>query len=257
MVFNSKEAASTSFLTSVVLLGVTNWMKEEKGRDMHRLKNLFRPTPNPHQLFKDWQRKFLREALKTERRIQGALDTQKYLKKEIGEAVKREEFLSAKDHAGEFVSSRKTLNRLRKHKLQLTSVAMQIGETVAIARTEGMFPNCNEVMKLVDNLTRDPEVTIKVKRFRKEIIKAGLIEGKVNDVVDIVLDLENEEVETEEEEIYNILREAGAPLSEVLKREYPATRTAIGKTRAKGDKKKKGGSRVSEKGEFRHSGNLG
>ncbi|XP_062091992.1 vacuolar protein sorting-associated protein 24 homolog 1-like isoform X2 [Humulus lupulus] len=129
---------------------------------------------------------------------------------------------SAKALAREIVSSRKTVNRLHENKAQLNSISMHLGESVAIARTVGHLSKSSEVMKIVNNLMKAPEMAVTMQEFSKEMTKAGVIEEVVNDALDTALDSEDIEEETEEEvdKVLNELAgEMAAQLPEATRKE--------------------------------------
>ncbi|KAG6583566.1 Vacuolar protein sorting-associated protein 24-like 1, partial [Cucurbita argyrosperma subsp. sororia] len=76
---------------------------------------------------------------------------------------------------------------------------MHLGESIAIARTVGHLSKSAEVMKLVNNLMKAPEMATTMREFGKEMTKAGVIEEIVNDALDSALDSEDIEEEIEEE----------------------------------------------------------
>ncbi|XP_012456871.1 vacuolar protein sorting-associated protein 24 homolog 1 isoform X2 [Gossypium raimondii] len=129
---------------------------------------------------------------------------------------------SAKALAKEIVMSRKAVNRLYENKAQLNSISMHLGESVAIARTVGHLSKSAEVMKLVNNLMKAPQMAATMQEFSKEMIKAGVIEEMVNDALDSALDSEDIEVETEEEVdkvLSEIAGETAAELPEAVRKE--------------------------------------
>ncbi|MBA0696905.1 hypothetical protein Gohar_027509 [Gossypium harknessii] len=67
--------------------------------------------------------------------------------------------------------SRKAVNRLYENKAQLNSISMHLGESVAIARTVGHLSKSAEVMKLVNNLMKAPQMAATMQEFSKEMIK--------------------------------------------------------------------------------------
>ncbi|KAF5744774.1 vacuolar protein sorting-associated protein 24 1-like [Tripterygium wilfordii] len=75
----------------------------------------------------------------------------------------------------------------------------ELGSLKAIARTVGHLSKSAEVMKLVNNLMKAPEMAVTSQEFGKEMTKAGVIEEFVNDTVDTALDSDDIEEETEEE----------------------------------------------------------
>ncbi|WOK98912.1 vacuolar protein-sorting-associated protein [Canna indica] len=166
---------------------------------METVKNLLRPKPNPQQQLREWQRRLRQECRNIERQIRDVQREEKNVQKAIKDAAKRNDMASAKSLAKEIVRSRRAVNRLYENKAQLNSVSMHLGELVATARTVGHLSKSAEVMKLVNNLMKAPEVAATMQEFSKEMTKAGVIEEMVNDAVDTALDSEDIEEEIEEE----------------------------------------------------------
>ncbi|KAK4492689.1 hypothetical protein RD792_003509 [Penstemon davidsonii] len=161
------------------------------------------------------------ECRNIERQIRDIQKEEKSVQKAIKEAAKRNDMGSAKSLAKELVRSRKTVNRLYENKAQLNSISMHLGESVAIARTVGHLSKSAEVMKLVNNLMKGPQVAVTMQEFSKEMTKAGVIEEMMNDAVDDALDSEDIEEETEEEiekVLTAIAGETAAQLPEAIRR---------------------------------------
>ncbi|OIV99311.1 hypothetical protein TanjilG_17121 [Lupinus angustifolius] len=92
----------------------------------------------------------------------------------------------------------------------------------AIARTVGHLSKSAEVMKLVNNLMKAPQMAVTMQEFSKEMTKAGVIEEMVNDAVDSALDSEDIEDEIEEEVdkvLTAIAGETAAQLPEAVRKE--------------------------------------
>ncbi|XP_059626849.1 vacuolar protein sorting-associated protein 24 homolog 1-like [Cornus florida] len=189
---------------------------------MEKVMNILKPKANPQQQLRDWQRRLRQECRNIERQIRDIQREEKSVQKAIREAAKRNDMGSAKALAKEIVRSRQTVNRLYENKAQLNSISMHLGESVAIARTVGHISKSAEVMKLVNNLMKAPEVAATMQEFNKEMTKAGVIEEIVNDAVDSALDSEDIEEETEEE-IEKVLTalagETAAQLPEAARKE--------------------------------------
>ncbi|ESW04317.1 hypothetical protein PHAVU_011G085100 [Phaseolus vulgaris] len=189
---------------------------------MEKVMNILKPKPNPQQLLRDWQRRLRQECRNIERQIRDIQREEKNVQKAIREAAKRNDMGSAKALAKELVRSRKTVNRLYENKAQMNSISMHLGESVAIARTVGHLSKSAEVMKLVNNLMKAPEMAVTMQEFSKEMTKAGVIEEMVNDAVDSALDSEDIEDEIEEEVdkvLTAIAGETAAQLPEAVRRE--------------------------------------
>ncbi|KAG4181041.1 hypothetical protein ERO13_A10G202200v2 [Gossypium hirsutum] len=189
---------------------------------MDKFKNMLKPKPNPQQPLRDWQRKLRQECRNIERQIRDIQREEKGVQKAIREAAKRNDMGSAKALAKEILMSRKAVNRLYENKAQLNSISMHLGESVAIARTVGHLSKSAEVMKLVNNLMKAPQMAATMQEFSKEMIKAGVIEEMVNDALDSALDSEDIEEETEEEVdkvLSEIAGETVAQLPEAVRKE--------------------------------------
>nr|GEZ54109.1 vacuolar protein sorting-associated protein 24 homolog 1 [Tanacetum cinerariifolium] len=76
---------------------------------------------------------------------------------------------------------------------------MHLGESVAVARTVGHMSKSAEVMKIVNNLMKAPQMAVTMQEFNKEMTKAGIIEEMVSDAVDSALDSDDIEDEIEDE----------------------------------------------------------
>ncbi|KAL5198812.1 hypothetical protein ABZP36_002324 [Zizania latifolia] len=182
---------------------------------MEKVKGLLKPRPTPQQQLREWQRRLRNECRVLDRQIRGTLSTRRWstpppsppyvqreeknVEKSIREAAKRNDMGSAKALAKELVRSRRAVNRLYENKAQLNSVSMHLGEIVATARTVGHLSKSTEVMKIVNNLMKAPELATTMQEFSKEMTKAGVMEEMVNDAVDSALDSEDMEEEIEEE----------------------------------------------------------
>ncbi|XP_074561931.1 vacuolar protein sorting-associated protein 24 homolog 1-like isoform X4 [Curcuma longa] len=182
---------------------------------MESVKNLMRSKPDPQQQLREWQRRLRQEGRNIDRQIRDVQREEKNVQKAIKEAAKRNDMASAKSLAKEIVRSRRAVNRLYENKAQLNSVSMHLGELVATARTVGHLSKSAEVMKLVNNLMKAPEVAATMQEFSKEMTKAGVMEEMVNDAVDTALDSEDIEEEIEEEVDKVLAAIAGETISEL------------------------------------------
>ncbi|KAF8039482.1 hypothetical protein BT93_B1878 [Corymbia citriodora subsp. variegata] len=196
--------------------------EEEESRAMEKVMNMIKPKPNPQQQLRDWQRRLRQECRNIERQIRDIQREEKNVQKAIKEAAKRNDIGSAKALAKEIVMSKKTVNRLYENKAQLNSISMHLGESVAIARTVGHLSKSSEVMKLVNDLMKAPEMAVTMREFSKEMTKAGVIEEFVNDAVDTALDTEDMEEEIDEEVdkvLTAIAGETAAQLPEAVRKQ--------------------------------------
>lgn len=114
----------------------------------------------------------------------------------------------ARTFAKELVGIRKQAGRLHTSKAQLQSVQMQVNEAYSIRKIEGSLKVSTGIMKDINTLIKLPELSGTMQELSQELMKAGIIEEMVGDMLpDDELLGEDEEAEAEVE----------AVLGEVLK----------------------------------------
>ena len=96
--------------------------------------------------------------------------------------------------------------RLNTNKAQLDSIQMQVNEAFAVRKIEGSLKASTKIMRDVNTLTKLPELTSTMQLLSQELMKAGIIEEMVGDMLpdDELLE---EEGETEAE-VNKAIREA-------------------------------------------------
>jgi charged multivesicular body protein 3 len=104
-----------------------------------------------------------------------------------------------RDFARELIGARRTSARLVTAKAQLNSVQMQVNEAFALRKIEGSMRASVGIMKDVGTLIRIPEMAITMRDLSVELMKAGIIEEMVGDVLPETDMLEDEEEEAEGE----------------------------------------------------------
>ncbi|KAF1984668.1 vacuolar protein sorting protein 24 [Aulographum hederae CBS 113979] len=106
--------------------------------------------------------------------------------------------------AVELVRVRKQTNRLLTSKAQLQSVQMQVNEAFSVKKIESSLVKGAGIMKSVNQLVRLPELQGTMTELSRELVRAGVVEEMVSDVIDQPELDEDEEVE---EEVSKILGE--------------------------------------------------
>ena len=87
--------------------------------------------------------------------------------------------------------------RLNTNKAQLESIQMQVNEAFAVRKIEGSLKASTKVMRDVNMLTKLPELTSTMQLLSQELMKAGIIEEMVGDMLPDDELLEEEETEAE------------------------------------------------------------
>lgn len=86
-------------------------------------------------------------------------------------------------YAGELIRSRRQSARLHTAKAQLTSVQMQVSEAFAVRKIEGSIKASVGIMKDVNTLISLPALAGTMRELGTELMKAGIIEEMVEDVL--------------------------------------------------------------------------
>eukprot|EP00882_Tetradesmus_deserticola_P016923 GHRQ01018103.1.p1 GENE.GHRQ01018103.1~~GHRQ01018103.1.p1 ORF type:complete len:159 (+),score=84.93 GHRQ01018103.1:253-729(+) len=108
--------------------------------------------------------------------------------------------------AKEVLHSRKAISRMYVNKAQMMSIGNALTEQLAMLRVSGTLQKSSDVMKLVNDSIKLPEMQKTMFEMSKEMARAGLIEEMMNDSLDSALD--NDSIEDEaDEEIEKVLLE--------------------------------------------------
>ncbi|KAG8461767.1 hypothetical protein KFE25_001385 [Diacronema lutheri] len=184
---------------------------------------------DPKEQVRKWKADLRGEGRKLERQVRHIQAEEVKVKKSIKDAAKRGDTASAKVLAKELVRSRKVVNRLQISRVQLNSVVMQMQENYGQAKVMGHLQKSADIMRVMNNLIKLPEIAQTMQALQREMVKAGVIE----DLVDAAMDQDDDELEDEaEEEVEKVLVEitsdmfqkAGAvPLQTVAKPEAAHT----------------------------------
>jgi charged multivesicular body protein 3 len=98
----------------------------------------------------------------------------------------------------------------------LSSVQMQVNEAFSVRKIEGSLKTSTGIMRDVNSLVRLPELQGTMQELSRELVKAGVIEEMVGDMLPDSELMEGEDDEAEEE--------VDKVLAEVLKDKMPAER---------------------------------
>ena len=120
--------------------------------------------------------------------------------------------------ARELIRIRKQSARLNTSKAQLHSVQMQVNEAFSVRKIEGSLKASTGIMKDVNSLVRLPELTGQMRELSQELMKAGIIEEMVGDMLpgEDLAEGEDEEAESEVDKVLGeILKTPGLPETKV------------------------------------------
>ncbi|KAL1839604.1 hypothetical protein VTJ49DRAFT_1307 [Mycothermus thermophilus] len=112
-----------------------------------------------------------------------------------------------RDFARELVRTRRATDRLVTGRAQLASVQMQVSEAFALRKIEGSIKASVGIMRDVNALIRLPQFAQTMQELSVELMKAGVIEEMVGEMLPVDADLEIEEEEAAESEVDKVLGE--------------------------------------------------
>lgn len=106
-----------------------------------------------------------------------------------------------RQYAVEVVRIRRQEQRLVTSKAQLNSVQMQVNEAFAVRKIEGTLKVSVGVMKEINSLVKLPQLANTMQELNMELMKAGIIEEMVGDVLPEDDLFEDEEAEGEVDKV--------------------------------------------------------
>ncbi|EDQ88724.1 uncharacterized protein MONBRDRAFT_32664 [Monosiga brevicollis MX1] len=157
------------------------------------------PPPDPKEQIREWKSSLRKEMRGLDRQVMRIEREEMKIKQSVRDAAKKGQTDVAKVLAKSLVESRRAKNRIHKTKAQINSVSMQIQQQASMARVAGAMGKSAEVMAMMQQLVRMPEIQETMRQMSMEMQKAGLIEEMMEDTMDSVLDDSDMEEEAEEE----------------------------------------------------------
>ncbi|KAF2073708.1 hypothetical protein CYY_004996 [Polysphondylium violaceum] len=172
----------------------------------------FLKKPSPEEMVKKWKRELRKEDRGLDTQLR-AIDLQeKKTIRMIKERVKAGDKTSAKTLAKEIVNSRRAKERIYVAKATMNSVSMQLQSNLAMAKVAGNLAKSTDIMKMMNDLVKLPELNKVMMAMGSEMTKAGIMEEMISDVFDRDEDLE-EEAEIEVEKIMDEILTSGPRVS--------------------------------------------
>ncbi|KAI8840162.1 Snf7-domain-containing protein, partial [Chytriomyces cf. hyalinus JEL632] len=152
---------------------------------------------------KKWKASIRTQERELDKQIRNIDAEEVKVKKTIKAAAKRNDTQSCKVLAKEIVRSRKAKDRLHTSKAQLNSLQMQLQQQLAVAKIAGSLKQSTDIMKIVNNLIKLPEIHKTMQEMGMEMMKAGIISEMMDDAIDA---LDEEGIEEEaDKEVENVL----------------------------------------------------
>mmetsp|Transcript_29591 Transcript_29591/g.70388 ORF Transcript_29591/g.70388 Transcript_29591/m.70388 type:complete len:220 (-) Transcript_29591:609-1268(-) len=166
---------------------------------------LFGKAPDPKEQCKKWRLQLKREMRDLDRQITGIDREEKKVKAEAKKAAKDGQLESAKFLAKQIVQSRKAKERILCTKANINSMEMQLGNQQAMLRVAGALEKSSELMSMMNDLIKIPEIAGSMREMAQEMEKANLIDEMMQEAFD---DMEPESLQEESDlEVQKVLDE--------------------------------------------------
>jgi charged multivesicular body protein 3 len=162
--------------------------------------------PTPDELFRKWRSSIRSQERNLDKQIRSIDQEENKTKLAIKQVAKRNDTKSCKILAKEIIRARKHKDRLYTSKAQLNSVIMQLQHQTSLAKVAGTLQKSTDVMRLVNNLVKIPEIRDSMLAMSKEMMTAGIIEEMMDDTLES-LDMEDDMEEEAEEEVNKVLHD--------------------------------------------------
>ena len=161
---------------------------------------------DPKEKVQEWCKKIRKEGYNLDRQINSIKREENKAIRSLKESAKRGDRESSTLLAKEILNSRKAVNKLHTAKANLNSVQLQLKNQLATLKVSGALGQSAEVMKSMSALVKVPETQKAMMELSREMMKAGVIEEMMDDVME-PLGEEEEMEEAAQEEIDKIILE--------------------------------------------------
>ncbi|KAL1924264.1 uncharacterized protein VTP21DRAFT_7299 [Calcarisporiella thermophila] len=161
--------------------------------------------PKPEEMVRKWRQQIRTEERHLNRQLQNIEREEVKVRQTLKTLAKKNDVRSCRMLAKEIIRTRKQKDRLYTSKAQLNSILMQLQHQMALVKVSGTLSKSTEVMHLVNELVKLPQISKAMQDMSMEMTKAGIMEEMIQDTLE---SLDDEEVEEEaEEEVSKILFE--------------------------------------------------
>ena len=161
---------------------------------------------DPKEQVNEWCKKIRKEGYNLDRQINAIKREEAKVTRSLKEAAKKGDKESCQILAKELINSRKAVTKLYTAKANLNSVQMQMKSQLATLKVAGTLQTSAEVMKSMSQLVKLPEIQKSMMELSMEMIKAGVIEEMMEDVME-PLGEEEEMEEAAQAEIDKVILE--------------------------------------------------
>lgn len=173
--------------------------------------------PDPKEQFRKCQQSLRKSKRQVDRQIQDLNNIERKSKSLIKTSAKKGDMKAARLYARELQHTKKVNERMHVSKATLNSIELKLNEQQQLIKIKGSLQKSTAIMQDMNQLVRLPQLSRTVQDLSKELLKSGIIDEMVDDIMDDQ-ELLDDESETEEvdELLADILGEDSAKLQEQM-----------------------------------------
>ncbi|KAG0293673.1 Vacuolar protein-sorting-associated protein 24 [Linnemannia gamsii] len=154
----------------------------------------------PEEMVRKWRQEINAQQRALDRQKRGIEEEEMKAKKMVKQMAKKGDIRTCKILAKELVRSRRQKDRIVTSKAQLNSISMQLQHQLSTLKIAGTLQKSSEVMGMVNNLVKLPQISAQMQEMSKEMMKAGIIDEMLQDTME---SMDDDEIEEEAEEEVN------------------------------------------------------
>lgn len=144
---------------------------------------LFGKEPTLKEQSRAWKLKLTAEQRNLERNIRQIEMEEKKTIATLKDAAKKGKIGICRIMGRELVRSRHAKERLHMSKAQLSSIAMQLQEHLSMLKVSDAISKSAQIMTMMNNLVKIPEISAVMQAMGREMAKAGVIEDMMEDTI--------------------------------------------------------------------------
>jgi len=144
---------------------------------------IFGKPLTPEEQVKLWKTHLIEQRRMLDRQLRGIEREEGKAKKQVQLLAKKGDMDNAKVLTKEIIRTRKQVERIHTSKAQINSVIMQLQQNLATYKVAGAIKKNTEIMKMINSMTKVPELKQTMMVMAQEMQKAGLIDEIIDEAI--------------------------------------------------------------------------
>ncbi|THH08642.1 hypothetical protein EW145_g2559 [Phellinidium pouzarii] len=182
----------------------------------------------PEEKIRAWQSKIRMEERQLDREMRQLDMARKKAQGQVKQLAAKGRVDNARMLTKELVRSNKQKDRLSVSKARLGSINIQLAHQLSMVKVTGTLQKSTEIMKLSNSLIKLPQISQSMREMSMEMMKAGILEEMLDDVMEMDDDEElEEEANAEVEKVLYEITDGKLGAARAVKDELPHAQDAV------------------------------